>query len=88
MRRTPGFDTGPDEGMEPGSVTGPAVPPGGEDGIDWAEVAWADREMRGELPCCDSRDHRNGTDDDVQCPCPEHPQSYLHPNGEKPWPRP
>jgi hypothetical protein len=51
---------------------------------DWAEVAWADREARGEVECCDWR-HHSGED---PCPCPEHPQSYDHPNGTHPWPAP
>jgi hypothetical protein len=58
------------------------------DGVDWAEVAWDDRELSGDVGCCDSRDHSNGSDDDVQCPCPNHPRSYLHPAGEREWPTP
>lgn len=55
------------------------------DGIDWAEVSWMDRDLSEGRPCCDSRDHN---DDDAVCLCPNHPNSYLHPAGSREWPEP
>lgn len=36
-----------------------------------------------DTPCCDYRDHSP-----EPCACPDHPESYLHPLGTKPWPEP
>lgn len=37
--------------------------------------------MRGDEPCCDSRDHRGWGDVPGLCDCPEHERSRLHPYG-------
>lgn len=52
-----------------------------EDG-ERAEV-WELRLVADDPPCCDYRDHSP-----EPCACPEHPESYLHPLGAKPWPEP
>lgn len=65
------------------------LPSDDDDGVDWAEVGWEQREQDAQhaaalaAACCDQRDHA-----EEPCACTEHPQSYLHPYGTRPWPAP